>query len=171
MLTTSANTIYGLTVEPSSDAGSGDPGVGVVYSLLVTNEEKAKELSPRPEIDIRLVAKAEVRADPSYMPEAPALAVQKLLEQTGLSIDDMKVVKSHNPFAVNDAIFSKVLEYDWAKMNKSGCSLVWGHPQGPTLVRLIIEALEEAVDLGGGHVLVYGCAAGDVGIAGIFKVA
>jgi hypothetical protein len=60
--------------------------------------------------------------------------------------------------------------YDWRNMNNTGCPLVWGHPQGPTLTRVLIEGLEEAVDLGGGYVLVFGCAAGDVGIAGLFKV-
>jgi acetyl-CoA acetyltransferase len=139
-------------------------------TLLVTSEEKCKELSPRPEINIQFVAKTEVRAEPSLMPEAPALAVQKLLDQTGLKMEDMVVVKNHNPFAVNDVIFSKVLNYDWHKMNKTGCSLVWGHPQGPTLTRILIEALEEAVDLGGGYVMIFGCAAGDVGIAAILKV-
>jgi len=139
--------------------------------LLVTSEARAKELSPRPEIDIRLVAKAEVRTSPSYMPEAPALAVRKLLKRCDLTMADMAVVKDHNPFAVNDAIFAKLLEYDWREMNKTGSSLVWGHPQGPTLVRLLIESLEEAVDLGGGYVLLFGCAAGDVGIASLFKVA
>jgi acetyl-CoA acetyltransferase len=138
--------------------------------LLVTSEDKARELSPRPEIDIQLAAKAEVRALPGLMPEAPVLAVQKLLKRTGLTMDDMAVVKNHNPFAVNDAIFAKVLNYDWHKMNTTGCSLVWGHPQGPTLTRVIIESLEEAVDLGGGYALVFGCAAGDVGIAAVFKV-
>lgn len=83
---------------------------------------------------------------------------------------DFVVVKDHNPFAVNDAVFSKVLGYDWKKMNNNGCPLVFGHPQGPTLTRVIIEGLEEAVDLGGGYVLVFGCAAGDVGIASIFLV-
>jgi acetyl-CoA acetyltransferase len=62
------------------------------------------------------------------------------------------------------------MDYDWRKMNKTGCSLVWGHPQGPTLTRILIEALEEAVDLGGGRVLIFGCAAGDVGIAALFEV-
>jgi acetyl-CoA acetyltransferase len=104
------------------------------------------------------------------MPEAPSFAVQQLLRRCGLTMDDMVVVKNHNPFAVNDAIFSKVLAYDWRKMNKTGCSLVWGHPQGPTLTRSIIEGFEEAVSLGGGYVLIFGCAAGDVGIAAIFKV-
>jgi acetyl-CoA acetyltransferase len=138
--------------------------------LLVTTPEKARELSPRPEIDIEFIAKAEVRTLPSHMPEAPVLAVQKLFDRTGFKMADMAVTKNHNPFAVNDAIFAKVLEHDWRHMNNTGCPLVWGHPQGPTLTRVVIEALEEAVDLGGGYVLIFGCAAGDVGIAAILKV-
>jgi acetyl-CoA acetyltransferase len=67
-------------------------------------------------------------------------------------------------------MFAKGMDYDWHKLNNNGCSLVWGHPQGPTLTRSLIEGLEEAVDLGGGYVLLFGCAAGDVGIASIFKV-
>jgi len=140
-------------------------------TLLVTNEAKARQLSSRPEIDIQFVGKSEVRTSPSMMPESPGMAVQELLNRTGMKMSDMAVVKNHNPFAVNDALFAKMLEYDWHKMNNTGSSLVWGHPQGPTLTRVIMEALEEAVSLGGGYVLVFGCAAGDVGIAAILKVA
>jgi acetyl-CoA acetyltransferase len=139
-------------------------------TLLVTTADKMKELSPKPEIDIRFIAKAEVRTGPSLMPEAPALAVRRLLDRVGLKIADIAVVKSHNPFAVNDVIFAKILECDWRGMNRNGCSLVWGHPQGPTLTRTLIEALEEAVLLGGGYVLILGCAAGDVGISALFRV-
>ena len=153
-------------VTPGSQTHASDG----MATLLVTSVDKAHELSTRPEIDISFIGKTEVRTLPSFMPEAPALAVKKLLNRTGLTMDDMAVVKNHNPFALNDAIFSKVLNYDWHKMNTTGCSLVWGHPQGPTLTRLVIEALEEAVTLGGGYVLVFGCAAGDVGIAAILKV-
>jgi len=139
-------------------------------TMLVTTKEKAKELSPRPEIDIQYVAKTEVRADPGMMAEAPGLAVRKLLKRCGMTMADVAVAKNHNPFAVNDVIFAKMLECDWHDLNKTGSSLVWGHPQGPTLTRLLIEALEEAVDLGGGNVLLFGCAAGDVGIAALFRV-
>lgn len=138
--------------------------------LLVASPEKAKQLSPRPEVNIEFIAKVDIRTLPGLMPEAPGLAVKKLLDRAGLTMDDMAVVKNHNPFAVNDAIFGKMLNYDWSKMNNTGCSLVWGHPQAPTLTRTIMESLEEAVDLGGGYVLVFGCAAGDVGTAGIFRV-
>jgi acetyl-CoA C-acetyltransferase len=140
-------------------------------TLLVAHKDRVPDLSPRPEVDIRIVAKVEVRADHALMPEAPALAVQKLLSRLDMTMDDIAVVKNHNPFAVNDAIFAKMLDYDWKEMNKTGSSLVFGHPQGPTLTRVIIEGLEEAVDLGGGNVLVFGCAAGDVGIAALFSVA
>ena len=139
-------------------------------TILVASKEKAAEISLRPEIDIQFVAKAEIRAMPVMMPEAPTLAVQKLFARTGFKIEDIAVIKDHNPFAVNDMIFSKVFKCDWRKMNNTGCSLVWGHPQGPTLTRTTIEGLEEAVDIGGGYVLIFGCAAGDVGIAAIFKV-
>jgi acetyl-CoA acetyltransferase len=138
--------------------------------LLVTTQERARQLSPKPEIEIGFVGEAEVRAAPSFMPEAPSLAVRKLLDRVGLTMQEIAVVKCHNPFAVNDAIFAKAVEYDWRRMNNNGSSLVWGHPQGPTLTRLLIEALEEAVDLGGGYVLLFGCAAGDVGISALFSV-
>jgi acetyl-CoA acetyltransferase len=139
-------------------------------TLLVTSREKAAEISPRPEIDIQFVGKAELRTFPSLMPEAPALVVKKLFDRIGLSMKDITVAKNHNPFAVNDVIFSKVFDYDWHNLNNSGCPLVWGHPQGPTLTRVLIEAFEEAVDLGGGYVLIFGCAAGDIAIAAVFKV-
>jgi len=139
-------------------------------TLLVTTAEKARELSPRPEVVIQFVAKAEVRTHPALMPEAATMAVRKLLGRTGFTMADVAVAKCHNPFAVNDAIFAKLMEHDWRGVNKTGCSLVWGHPQGPTLTRLLIEGLEEAVNLGGGLVLVFGCAAGDMGIAALFRV-
>jgi acetyl-CoA acetyltransferase len=139
-------------------------------TLLIASEEKAKEISPRPEISIRFIAKTEIRTDPALMPEAPAIAVRRLLDRTGITMNDIAVVKNHNPFAVNDVIFSKLFEYDWKKMNHTGCSLVWGHPQAPTLTRSLIEGLEEAVTLGGGYVLLFGCAAGDVGISALFQV-
>jgi acetyl-CoA acetyltransferase len=139
-------------------------------TLLVTTPEKARALSPRPDIEIRLVGKAEARTQPSFMPEAPAVAVQRLVERTGIKLNDIGVMKNHNPFAVNDVVFTRVTGVDWRELNRTGCSLVWGHPQGPTLTRVLIEALEESVSLGGGYVLIFGCAAGDVGIAALFHV-
>ena len=50
-------------------------------------------------------------------------------------------------------------------MNNYGSSLIWGHPQGPTGMRLIIELIEELVLLGDGYGLFTGCAAGDTAAA------
>ena len=51
-----------------------------------------------------------------------------------------------------------------------GSSLVFGHPQGPTGMRLIIELIEELHILGGGYGLFVGCAAGDTAGAFVVKV-
>ncbi len=151
-------------------AGTQTHAADGMATMMVTSEATARTISKKPEIKIEILGKKEIRTSPSLMPEAPIFAVEKLLARLHLGLMDMAVVKNHNPFAVNDAVFAKATGYDWKKMNTTGCSLVWGHPQGPTLTRIVIEALEEAVSLGGGYVLVFGCAAGDVGIAAVFRV-
>jgi acetyl-CoA acyltransferase len=55
-------------------------------------------------------------------------------------------------------------------MNNFGCSLIWGHPQGPTGLRAVIELIEELALTGGGYGLFTGCAAGDTGMAVVIKV-
>ena len=55
-------------------------------------------------------------------------------------------------------------------MNNNGCSLIWGHPQGPTGLRAVIELIEELVETGGGYGLFTGCAAGDSAMAVIIEV-
>jgi acetyl-CoA acetyltransferase len=55
-------------------------------------------------------------------------------------------------------------------MNNYGSSLIWGHPQAPTGMRLIIEVVEELALLGGGYGLFTGCAAGDTAAAIVLEV-
>ena len=55
-------------------------------------------------------------------------------------------------------------------MNNYGCSLIWGHPQGPTGLRAVIELIEELVLAGGGYGLFHGCAAGDTAMAVVLRV-
>jgi acetyl-CoA acetyltransferase len=50
-------------------------------------------------------------------------------------------VTTHNPFAVNDLWFANQTGIPLERMNAYGCSLVYGHPQGPTGARLIVELL------------------------------
>ena len=104
------------------------------------------------------------------MPEAPVPASRQALSRAELSINDIDAIKSHNPFAVNDIVFARSFNIDVMKLNNFGSSLVWGHPQGPTGLRAIIELIEELVQRGGGRGLFQGCAAGDTGMAVVVEV-
>jgi acetyl-CoA acetyltransferase len=87
-----------------------------------------------------------------------------------MSIGDMKAIKTHNPFAVNDVYMAKEMNLDMRTFNNYGSPLVYGHPQGPTAGRCVIELIEELAILGGGVGLFTGCAAGDTGAALVIKV-
>ena len=80
------------------------------------------------------------------------------------------MIKTHNPFAVNDIYFSREMGVKIEAMNNYGSSIVWGHPQGPTGTRLIIEVIEELILLGGGYGMFVGCAARDSGAGVVVKV-
>jgi acetyl-CoA acetyltransferase family protein len=131
---------------------------------LVTTEEHAKELSSNPKIRIRLLSAGEARVEKGYMAMATVPAAQQALKRAGLKVSDVRI-KTHNPFAVNDVYFAKEMGIDAASFNRFGSSLVFGHPQGPTGMRLICELIEELVMNGGGHGLFVGCAAGDTASA------
>ena len=92
------------------------------------------------------------------------------LADAGISIFDVDVIKTHNPFAVNDAYFARRMGVQAKDMNDYGSSLIFGHPQGPTGARLIAEMIEQLRMRGGGTGLFTGCAAGDSGAALVVRV-
>ena len=138
--------------------------------FIVTTRDKAKELSKDPNVEIQVLSYGFSRAERGFMAEAPVPAAEMALKEAGLKIEDMKAVKSHQPFAVNDINFAQKMGIDVMSMNNYGNSLIYGHPQAPTAGRNIAELLEEVVLLGGGYGLWAGCAAGDTAAAMIFKV-
>lgn len=138
--------------------------------ILVTTRERAQSLSSDPRKSIQIVSYGYARVERAHMPAAPVPAAKMALERAGISIRDVAVIKSHNPFAANDLFFAKQMEIDVNMMDNYGCSMIFGHPQAPTVARLVIEGIEEAVMLGGGYVLVAGCAAGDTGAAIVLRV-
>lgn len=133
--------------------------------MIVTTKEKARELSKDPKIEIQLLSFSEGRAEKGYMPKANAPAARSALKKAGVDLKDIKAIKTHNPFAVNDVFLNRELGIPLDKMNNYGSSLIWGHPQGPTGMRLVMEMIEELVLLGGGVGLFTGCAAGDTAAA------
>ncbi len=144
--------------------------------VIVTTEDKAKELSADPSVKIQIISYGYSRTKPGFMAAAPVPAAKMALENAGLNINDIKVIKTHNPFVVNDLYFAQQMGIDpmskegGVAFNNYGSSLIYGHPQGPTAGRLIIEGIEETVMKGGGYFLWTGCAAGDTGGSIIIKV-
>lgn len=138
--------------------------------VVLTTQEKAKELSRDSKIEIQVLSYGEGRAKAGFMAQAVVPAAKSALSQADLMIEDVQVIKTHNPFAVNDIYFCREMGVPHDQMNNYGSSLIFGHPQGPTGLRLIIEMIEELVILGGGFGLFAGCAAGDTSAAVVVKV-
>jgi acetyl-CoA acetyltransferase len=139
-------------------------------AIVVAAPERARELSQNPKIRIRLLGFGQSRAALGFMPEAPLAAAERALEQAGVRVAGLKAVKTHNPFALNDIVFSRAAGVALERMNNYGCSLVWGHPQAPMATRAIIELIEELALAGGGDGLFTGCAAGDTAMALVLRV-
>jgi acetyl-CoA acetyltransferase len=158
--------LEGGTVTYGSQTYPADGNCGII----VTTREKARELSRDPKIEIQLLSFGEARAKKGYMAQAPVPAARQALSRAGISVEDVKVIKTHNPFAVNDIYFSREMGVKPEAMNNYGSSLIWGHPQGPTGHRLIIEMIEELILVGGGYGLFVGCAGGDTGAGVVVKV-
>jgi acetyl-CoA acetyltransferase len=138
--------------------------------LIVTSKEKAADLSQDASRDARIVSYGFSRAKKGFMAMAVVPAAQMALDQAGISIKDVKVIKTHNPFAANDIYLARQMNIDVNSFNNFGSSLIFGHPQAPTAGRLIIEGIEELADKGGGYMLFTGCAAGDTGAALVLKI-
>lgn len=139
-------------------------------AVMVATREKAKALSTDPSVEIQVVSYGYSRAAKGYMAAAVVPAAKMALEKANISMSQIKEIKTHNPFAVNDLYFAQQCNIDWNKMNNFGCSLVYGHPQAPTAGRSIIEGIEAVVQGGGGYLLWAGCAAGDTGGALVLKI-
>lgn len=112
----------------------------------------------------------QARVEKAHMPLAPVPACRAALRNAGLAMEQVTHVKTHNPFIVNDLVFARETGFPLEKMNRYGCSLVWGHPQGPTGLRSIIELIEEMAIAGGGIGVFTGCAAGDTAMSVVVKV-
>jgi acetyl-CoA acetyltransferase len=152
---------YGAQTHPAD----GNCGVSV------TTRKKARELSTDPNIEIQVISYGYARAKKAFMAAAVYPAVQMALDKAGIAVDDVKAIKTHNPFAVNDIYLAQKLNVDVDLMiNDYGCSMVYGHPQAPTAGRSIIEGIEAVAKTGGGYLLWGGCAAGDTAAGMVLKI-
>jgi acetyl-CoA C-acetyltransferase len=155
----------GGAVTPGSQTHPADGTAGAV----VTGKETARRLAGGQPV-VRILSAAFARAEKGRMPKAPAIAALKALELADQRVADLKVVTTHNPFAVNDLWLHRETGFPLDRMNPLGCSLIYGHPQAPTGLRAIAELAQSLVLEGGGVGLFTGCAAGDMGAAVVISV-
>ncbi|NML47188.1 thiolase family protein [Ramlibacter sp. G-1-2-2] len=155
----------GGAITPGTQTHPADGAAGAI----VTSREKARRYADGQPV-LRLLSAGFARAEKGRMPKAPALAAHKALAAAGKQVGDLKVVTTHNPFAVNDLWLARETGFPLERMNPLGCSLIYGHPQAPTGLRAIAELAQALVLQGGGVGLFTGCAAGDMGAAVVVEV-
>ena len=138
--------------------------------MVITTRSRADELSSDKEVMIQILSYGYARAKRAHMAAAVTPCAEMALKNAGITVADLSAVKTHNPFTVNDVVMGKLMGIDDKIFNNYGSSLVFGHPQGPTGLRCIIEMIEELVMKGGGYGLFAGCAAGDTAAGLVLKV-
>jgi len=117
----------------------------------------------------RLVGYAHAGVEPMLMGTGPIPAVRKLMEKTGLSVDDMDVIEANEAFAVQALSVVRELGLSEAKTNPNGSGISLGHPVGATGTIITVKALYELERIGGRYALVTMCIGGGQGIAALFE--
>jgi len=136
-------------------------------AVLVMSEEKARELGLTPRA--RFHSFAVVGTDPVTMLKGPIPATEKVLERSGLSIDDIDL------FEVNEAFASVVLAWqkehgtDLAKTNVNGGAIALGHPLGCSGAKLMTTLINELERTGGRYGLQTMCEGGGLANATIIE--
>jgi len=168
------STLEGLAKLPAafSKAGCVTAGnaSGIVdggAALLLASEDGVKRhgLTPLG----RLVAWASVGVEPSLMGMGPAPATRKVLEKTGLSLEDMDLIEVNEAFAAQYLSVEKELGLDRDKVNVNGGAIALGHPLGMTGTRLLLTLLLELRRRGLTRGLATACIGGGQGIAAVVE--
>ena len=138
--------------------------------VVIMDRALADELGIKP--IARLVGFSVAGCDATVMGLGPIYAVPKVMEQTGLSIEQMDVVELNEAFASQSLAVIDTLGFDWAKTNPYGGAMALGHPMGATGAFLTMKALDYLRDpeTAGKYALVTMCIGGGMGAAGIFEL-
>jgi acetyl-CoA C-acetyltransferase len=155
--------LQGGTVTAGSSSGLNDAGA----ALIVMSREKAQELGLKPMAVVREQAVAGV--DPNIMGIGPVPAVRKVLEKSGLTLDDMDIIEINEAFAAQVIACDRELNMDHSKVNVNGGAIAHGHPLGATGAILITKAVYELQRRGGRYALITACIGGGQGIATIIE--
>ena len=138
-------------------------------ALLLATEEAAKKHGLKPRA--RIVGAAVAGVPPRIMGIGPAPATRKVLEKTGLSLDDMEVMEFNEAFAAQALACTRELGIsdNDERINPNGGAIALGHPLGMSGARLITTALNELERTDGKYALCTMCIGVGQGIATVIE--
>lgn len=136
-------------------------------ALVVMSESKAKELGVKPMAV--WVAGALGGVDPSIMGVGPVVATRRVLDKTGLTIDDFDLYEANEAFAAQSVAVGKELKFDMDKLNVNGGAIAIGHPVGASGARILTTLLYEMQKRGSKRGLATLCIGGGMGCATVVE--
>ncbi|HWI74117.1 MAG TPA: acetyl-CoA C-acyltransferase [Baekduia sp.] len=147
------------TVTAGNASGMNDAGA----ALVLMSDAKAAELGAP--VRGRVLAYASCGVDPEIMGIGPVPAVRKVLERSGVALDDIGVIELNEAFAAQALAVIKDLDLDPAKVNPNGGAIALGHPIAATGAAITTKCLSEMDRGGHQYGLVTLCIGGGQGIA------
>jgi acetyl-CoA C-acetyltransferase len=144
-------------------AGNSCPLNDGAAAVLVMSEDRAKELGLTPRA--RIVASAVAAVRPEIMGLGPIPAIQALLKEAGMTMDDVDVVEINEAFAAQIVPCKEDLGIDDDKLNPFGGAIALGHPFGMTGARIMTTLLNDLETLDKTYGIESMCVAGGMGQA------
>lgn len=136
-------------------------------AIVVMSEEKAKELGVTPMAT--WVDGALAGVEPEIMGIGPVAATRKVMERTGLTVDDMDLIEANEAFAAQSVAVAKDLNFDMSKVNVNGGAIALGHPVGASGCRILVTLLHEMQKRDAKKGLATLCIGGGMGCATIVE--
>src|SRR3954463_2192039 len=144
-------------------AGNACPLNDGAAAVLVMSEEKAKSLGLKPRA--RIIASSVAAIRPEIMGLGPIPAIQGLLKEAGMTMDDIDVVEINEAFAAQIVPCKEELGIDDDKLNPFGGAIALGHPFGMTGARIMTTLLNDLETLDKTYGIESMCVAGGMGQA------
>ena len=136
-------------------------------ALVVASRERAADLGLEALATFRGSAVAGV--DPAVMGIGPVPAVRKLLDRTGVAVDELDLVELNEAFASQSVAVVRELALDPEKVNVNGGAIAIGHPLGMSGARLVVTLVHELLRRGGRYGLATMCVGVGQGQAALFE--